>query len=493
MRKASRVISLLLALLLIGVGCIGAAAQEPAAPESEVIMQDNAVQEAAEQEAVELAAQVSNEMETTDRAATEEQELLNETLTENIPSESVETENTEEKTEEQSAVETPDEAENQEENKTTAEEPFTANISIELTNTGIIHLGDEVQLKAVVDGANRTYEVSWQNRAQPGPSDMDPDWVQVETGETYQLILTEEAAGLEYRVLLTADNDQNVASREYRLPEPAWNDETPEETKQDINTAPDEEEPQPSEETEQVAGTELPPENEDQGEPDDQADEEEMIVPEVSPENTDTSDEENSDLDLAWNEIVVVTEIAPETAEEPADSEQSGEKSEVLDDNSGELQVPDENGKESEAAAESDESQKPDENEKGQEVTEDNSESQEAPEDNSEEQEAPEKTDADLQAPPESGEEPVAPAEEEPQKERRIRILSTQGETVVCGETVRMMVDLSDFGDCSELSVIWEADKDGNWEEVGRGENLEYTATADSINWSIRARVRYLP
>ena len=38
MRKASRIISLILAALLVSVGCIGALAQEPVGLESEMIM-----------------------------------------------------------------------------------------------------------------------------------------------------------------------------------------------------------------------------------------------------------------------------------------------------------------------------------------------------------------------------------------------------------------------------------------------------------------------
>ena len=481
MKKASGIISLLLALLLISAGCFGALAQEPADPEGEVIVQEYSAQEAAEREAaeqeageadepesVEQEAEEAAEQESADQAPqeAEEQETADQTVTEkeekqigtpaDIPSECEETENSQDEmeTEAQPAAEALAETEKQEADSTITEEPFIANISIELTNTGVIRLGDELQLKAVVDGANRTYAISWQNREQPASPELDPDWVQIETGETYQLTLTEAAAELEYRVLLTADNGQSVASGEYRLPEPGPVDEQPVEINPDTDSVPDAE----KEEKDPLTG-EAPSENTDQKETIDQEEtigqeEELVIIPEVSSENTDTPDEEDHDLELAWNEIIVVTETAPETPDE------------------------------SEGVAET-----PDENEEATEATDEN---EEAPENNSEEQPAPEEMGIDPQAPAETGEEPAATSEEEPQKERKVRVLSSRGETIVCGETIRMAVDLSDFEDCAQVSVVWEADKGSGWEEVGTGENFEYIADAESICWPIRARVRYM-
>ena len=71
MKKASGIISLLLALLLISAGCFGALAQEPADPEGEVIVQEYSAQEAVEREAAEQEAGEADEPESVEQEAEE--------------------------------------------------------------------------------------------------------------------------------------------------------------------------------------------------------------------------------------------------------------------------------------------------------------------------------------------------------------------------------------------------------------------------------------
>ena len=76
-------------------------------------------------------------------------------------------------------------------------------------------------------------------------------------------------------------------------------------------------------------------------------------------------------------------------------------------------------------------------------------------------------------------------------RERRAPITSTQGSNLVPGERITMRVDLTDFADCEEVTVIWEIDGENGWEEAGRGESFEYEASIESLRWDIRARIQY--
>jgi len=491
MRKVSGVISLLLALL-IGVGCIGAFAQAPAEPEGDVIVQDNAVQETAEREVPEQAAkeetaeqaegetaepeaaaeetaeqaegetaepeaaaeetaeqavQAVDVQETADQAASENEEKLNEAQA-GIPSESEGTENTADETEAQPVAGILNEAEEQAAYDKNAEESFTANISIELTSAGDIHLGDELQLKAVVDGANRSCEVSWQNREQPASEEMDPDWTQVETGETYQLFLTEAAAELEYRVVLIADNGETVTSEAYRLPEPVRENE-PAEKETDTGLAPVEKDQSETEEPKAERSEEVTAETGAQ------VDEEQLVVSVDT--DPDRDEAEDSNLELAQQEIVVVTEVVP-SAGTDADSAVENEGIPGTEDpDDGDSEIP------QEADAE---------------VADQAGTGLELPDESQNRPESPEKTETESSM---------------PEKTRRVRILSSLGETIVFGETIRLTADLSDFEDCAEVEVIWETDRGSGWEEAGTGEEFTYTASEDTINWNVRSRVRYLP
>ena len=603
MSKALRAISLLLALSLVGVGCIGAFAQEPDGSGSEMIIQDNFTQEANEQEIVEQTGQETTGMETAeteiaeqtvkeaaeteiaeqtvreaaeteiaeqtvkeateteiaeqavkeaaeteiaeqavkeaaetetaeqtvkeaaeteiaeqdakeadeqesaDQAAEEKKEILNEVPTDPVPSESEGTDIIEESSQEQHVAEALNEHGSQEPNSAATEELFTADISIELTNTGDLHFGDELQLKAVVGGANRSYENTWQNRDLPTPSNEEPEWEQIETGETYQLLLTEETAKREYRVLLIADNGETIASGEYRLPEPVRENE-PAENETDTDLAPVEKDQQETEEPKAGHPQDVTAETGTQVN-------EEPVVISVDTD-PDRDEAEDSDLELAQQEIVVVTEIRPaeETdAEDPGEngngsglSDQNDENPETSEKTDVEgLNQTDESSETSEESGLEGLNQtdgSPETSEKigmeGLNQTDGNPEtSEETDVDRLNQTDGSPETPEEIENEPESVDNTETGSdvseENKPEKVRQVRVLSSLGETVVFGETVCMTVDLSDFEDCAEVSVIWEADKGSGWEEAGTGKEFTYIASADSINWNVRARVRYMP
>ena len=76
---------------------------------------------------------------------------------------------------------------------------------------------------------------------------------------------------------------------------------------------------------------------------------------------------------------------------------------------------------------------------------------------------------------------------------RKVHVLSFRETSIEEGGIVLLTADLSDFTDCSEVSVIWEISTDDGWIEAGAGETFEYTVTRESLQWIIRARVEYTP
>ena len=76
---------------------------------------------------------------------------------------------------------------------------------------------------------------------------------------------------------------------------------------------------------------------------------------------------------------------------------------------------------------------------------------------------------------------------------RKVQVRSSRGTSIEEGRTVLLTADLSDFADCSEVSVIWEISTDDGWFQAGTGETFEYTVTRESLQWMIRARVVYAP
>lgn len=78
--------------------------------------------------------------------------------------------------------------------------PFTAEVKIELVNTGDIFFGDEVTLRAVVRNASAAYTIRWEC------SEDGQTWKEIEneTTDEYKFIVTEENVELSYRIVLTA-------------------------------------------------------------------------------------------------------------------------------------------------------------------------------------------------------------------------------------------------------------------------------------------------
>ena len=76
---------------------------------------------------------------------------------------------------------------------------FTADVHIELVNTGILYFGDEVTLRAVVENANAPYELRWEVL-------VENEWTAIEdeTKEEYTFVVTEENATSQYRVVVVA-------------------------------------------------------------------------------------------------------------------------------------------------------------------------------------------------------------------------------------------------------------------------------------------------
>ena len=93
-------------------------------------------------------------------------------------------------------------------------EAFTANVKVRAFKEADLRLGMDAYLMAEVSDANMSYTVTWQSRE----NDEKP-WEDIAfVGETYQMKLTEDAAKLEYRCILTGTDGNKIISKGYRFP-----------------------------------------------------------------------------------------------------------------------------------------------------------------------------------------------------------------------------------------------------------------------------------
>ena len=78
--------------------------------------------------------------------------------------------------------------------------PFEGSVEIKLENEGDIYFGDTVILRAVIRDANTDYEIRWEYLS-------GSEWkvISGEDDETYEFVVTEENAELEYRVVLITE------------------------------------------------------------------------------------------------------------------------------------------------------------------------------------------------------------------------------------------------------------------------------------------------
>ena len=78
--------------------------------------------------------------------------------------------------------------------------PFTGSARIELVNTEQLYYGDTVILRAVIENANIAYAIRWESNDGSG-------WAEIkgEDKEEYEFVVTEQNAGLEYRVVLLTE------------------------------------------------------------------------------------------------------------------------------------------------------------------------------------------------------------------------------------------------------------------------------------------------
>lgn len=326
MKKMSKLIATLMALLMMTSCLMGSAIGEDIEVESVAAIADAEAQ--AEAEAAEQAAKEAAEQAAAEQAA---KEAAEQTAAEQAAKEAAEQAATEPETKEgpeQEAVE--------ETAPVQTAAPFTANVSIQLRNTGDIFEGDTVRLDAMISGANMGYTAAWQSRELPTDADKDPAWNQIAAGETCALTMSQEAAKLEYRVLLTADNGETVSSAEYRLPAPAVKTEN-------VETAAETEETEESEESEETEEPEDAASAEEKTEPAPEREETNAEEPEApaaaAEEKAETRDRiVTAEVTIAVEEVIlpeitVETEEAAEEAEEIVfeDADQDEETIEIED------------------------------------------------------------------------------------------------------------------------------------------------------------------
>ena len=540
MRRRLRIISLLMALLVMaGAVWPCAVAQDPAEPEGEMVMNDTVAQEAAEQpmeeaepEKEEPAEPVAEEKTEPETVEPEEPEIVEpedpettEKTGDEQPIVTEEPEKTEEKAESaeeseapeiepQALTETvPDTGATSEQDLNQVIEPiindqsdetsFYATIQIDLRNPADIRMEDTVTLEAKITNANRSSTAMWQSReATDDEAEDDSEWEDLETGTSLQVELTEEVFELEYRVLLTADNGETLASDGYRMP---ITQETEMQPTTDAQADQTEEQIYPTEENNDIESERIPAENTEETQPTAPVEETAVVI---------LPDDEEDETDIDWTEfeILVVTEEdseedpedellqkdEPEDANKPvAETETepvSSESDEAEQETETNTEQPD--GAEEPLPEVTEEEVNLDEaSEEIEEAVDEAEETTDESEDAAEDKTEDETDDETVEAASETEDQTAQPDPEttEEAKPRTVRLLSNRGDTVVRGETIRMKVDLSDFADCAEVIVIWEADKGAGWEQTGTGETFEYTASADSMGWMVRARVMYRP
>ncbi len=113
-------------------------------------------------------------------------------------------------------------------------EPFSASVTVVQVTAGTVYEGDTVEMKAKVSDANRDYTILWQRL---DPREDNPEWTEIGSGEKLTLIAGAETSAMTYRVVLVADSQETVVSRQFIIlqpqPRPA---EEPEEEKAPIGT-----------------------------------------------------------------------------------------------------------------------------------------------------------------------------------------------------------------------------------------------------------------
>ena len=75
---------------------------------------------------------------------------------------------------------------------------------------------------------------------------------------------------------------------------------------------------------------------------------------------------------------------------------------------------------------------------------------------------------------------------------RKVSVVNRTGANVVLGGTIDLEAVLTGF-EGENVTVIWEMDRGSGWEEAGTGLTHSYTATAESVRWQFRVRVRIAP
>ena len=195
MKKMHRILSIMLAVaMLISMPII---AFPEAVQETEVIVEQPAPAQVAEPVSEQPVAEPNAESPNSEEPAAEEPVAEEPAVEEPVAEEPA----AEEPVVEESVAEEP------------AVEVFAAKVAIDVFNEAKLKLGDTAYLTAKVTDANMSYSVTWQSRL-----DDEKPWENCGSGETYELKLTEEAAKLVYRFVITGADGTQIVSKGYCFP-----------------------------------------------------------------------------------------------------------------------------------------------------------------------------------------------------------------------------------------------------------------------------------